>query len=258
MTAILWANNKLFVDSRVEQAGEWYDSADKVALLSKRCRLVSVEPSCFGQPYDDDILGFTYTGAKLPAVAMIQSLMKFTSDHLQNPQDQTRFTHHALLGYYNLISFAKMANFENNFTCLLIGTRHNYLVGYGTGSNKFEIEPVRKDTTHALGSGRDAMITMSERKQGRVEPVRLMHYAALVERSCGGMIWQYEVIPSTVRDIGYELALTALYKAPTQLDRDSAPFFMECSVDPKLIRPPSTVPPPSDPPTPKTTKRKRK
>lgn len=189
---------------------------------------------------------------------MIQSLMKFTSDHLQDPQDQSRYTHHALLEYYNLISVAEMANFENNFTCLLIGVRYNYLVGYGTGSNKFEIEPVRKDTTHALGSGRDVMITMSERKQGRADPVRLMHYAALVERSCGGMIWQYEVVPASERDIKCKLALTALYKAPTQLDRDSAPFFMDCSVDPMLISPPSIEQPPSDPPAPKTTKRKRK
>ena len=72
MTAILWMKDAIYTDSLVEQGGSWYNSCDKVISVNKPCMIVTSELGGEDGTEDDWVIGMTFTGAQVPAVAMMK------------------------------------------------------------------------------------------------------------------------------------------------------------------------------------------
>lgn len=239
MTAIIWKNGKLLVDSFVEKGGEWFDVSDKVLVTRRDMKLVSSD----GQ-FEDDILGLTYTGARYPAerfgqalyqatVAMAESIPKMISVRVGDP-DPIKYTYEALLARYEQADGLGLFNIENNFTVLMIGAKHAYKVDL-TVSGGLEIERIHDNDIIYMGSGAPYMRDLDKRNEKKAEPIRMMHFAAVMEPGCGGRILQFERVPDDRMTCGLGLAMTGLYEEPDIAQRRAAEIAAKNPAAPDLI-----------------------
>ena len=234
MTAILWMKDAVYTDSLVEQGGSWYNSCDKVISVNKPCMIVTSELGGEDGTEDDWVIGMTFTGAQVPAVAMMKMLFRFTKQYIESKDRILHNTMDRLKQMYCAAGLLLLHNNENNFTCFLIGVKYNYTIGYNDGL-EFSIVVHQKSQVVAFGSGQTSIMELYERFPTAAEPVRLMHHAFATEGGCGGLIWKYEAVSNKVHPSGFELVRTALYGEPSQGGRDLATALVEVPVTPILV-----------------------
>lgn len=221
MTAIVWkrVNGKsiLLVDSFVEKDGEWMEISDKVWIVKQEMKLVSQDGK-----FEDCIIGITYTGARYAVERLGQALRDATDEMLKSIPDMTKvvegdpdpikYTYDVVMRRYEQASDLGLLNKENHFTALLIGAKGAYEANLT--AKGLEIEEVKEEETLYMGCGASYMRDLDRRNECQAQPIRMMHFAILMEPGCGGRISQYERVADARFSGGVGLALTGLYEPP--------------------------------------------
>lgn len=239
MTAIIWKDNKLLVDSFVEKGGEWMEVSDKVMIVRREMKLVSKSGS-----FDDHILGITYTGARFTAerfgqalhqatLDMLESMKKITANNIDNP-DPIKYSYETVMERYTQAKDLGLFNLENNFTALLIGARGAY-VAMLTLDNGLAIEEISSNEAIYMGSGSTYMRDLDKRNDTEAEPIRMMHFAFLMEPGCGGRISLFERVRDDRHPSKKALTLTGLYEPPDAAQLRAAELAAKSPAAPDLI-----------------------
>lgn len=240
MTAILWKDNALYVDSYVEKDGEWLNVNDKVIQVSLPARLNaprSTQLSEGGEDrgYDDWIVGFTWTGARAPALAMMKLLVDLSKQTFPNPECQGEgngYTRDLLIDRYNLVNELNLHNSDNDFTIFMIGVERNY-VATMTSDAGFKVLDAPKDRLLAFGSG-ESHIKALDAKRPDSQPIRLMWHAFFMEASCGGEVRKFEVIANPGKPSKHQLLTTAIWHQPGAATCEVSSLICDSNVDPDL------------------------
>lgn len=231
MTAILWKNDQLIVDSLSQNNVEWFQDAGKVAI---------VRWELFWQDSNDDpgdpILGLTYTGARRTAEAFSECLRKACHKVMGNVLDRndvTQTSHDIVLSAYQQSVDLDLVNEENSCTVLLIGLRYNYIFDISPGS--VTVGQRSKDCVIVLGSGSDLMTRFDQMHGGKADPIRMQHYAELMGGQCGGRLYIYQVLPDPTTQVGHRMALVGLCEPISQFLLNATTVLPEQEYVPDLV-----------------------
>ncbi len=187
--------------------------------------------------FDDRILGITYTGARRPVEALGRVLHLATVEMLKaiaNPEkDDFPYSYERLAEQYGRAQNLGLLNLENNFTALLIGAKLVYEVTLCSDLG-LTITQIADDESFMMGSGAPYMRDLDRRNEGVAIPIRMMHYAILMEPSCGGRILQFERLEDQKHVSGKTLVLTGLYDEPTAMLLHVAEIASQYELEPDL------------------------
>lgn len=217
MTAILWKNNELLVDSATFNGLEWVDVGDKVSIVRNEV-FVSTDETDPGDP----ILAMTYTGAKAPAMA-VMTLLTLQSHTVIAGRLSGDKAKHSTKGRVKVCLSAAgaldMLNAENSFTVLLIGLINNYVVGFDdkTGDVKFDTHP--KSEELSLGSASIYMDAVKRLCKEDIAPSTQLMLAMSRDALSGGRVYGYKVSPTSRSWCGHEMYLAAVYEPPCNVAR---------------------------------------
>lgn len=211
MTAILWANNKLMVDSSTFNGVEWVDVNDKVILV-RQMLFIQTDPDKPGDP----ILAFSYTGAKAQALVTLDLIRSQSATivdaRLEGKSGKTT------ADFLNLTATAANAfnliNDQNTFKVVLIGKNKNYLFDIEGG-----LQILDKAKPIALGSSSTIMQDILKEWDKDCSPIYAIVNAITKDPLAGGRIFQYEVVKSKQSWCGVEMVLSGLYEEPNSVQR---------------------------------------
>lgn len=215
MTAILWKDGKLLTDSATFNGLEWVDVGNK-AVIVRRMVFIQTDPNSPGDP----ILAYTYTGAKAPAEAMMGLLASHSATVVKNRFDNVpcMTTEEKLRLMLSVATELSLVNDDNNYTLLLIGKKHNYLLSINAERGE-NFQVLEKTKMIALGTASSHIEHIVDKWSEGCSPIYAMVNGMASDKLSGGRIFQYEVFDSKLGWAGAEVFLTGVYEEPSKIHR---------------------------------------
>lgn len=203
MTAIIWKNGTLVVDSLAIQGREEIYDAMKVIVMTRTIVLKD------GADIDDVALAYTYCGARWPAMMLMERLHHYSSISSHKSQ-----TIKLVQRDYESAGALGLSVFENHFQALVIGNKANYMMTLPEEPGKASpliVKVIPHETPVYLGAGERSMQNIDKQHGGMVNPVMAVYYAAAMEPDyVGGPLYEYRIMEEPKED-GTKRKIFGLY-----------------------------------------------